>query len=109
MKKKKQFTFVFTYTISDAGVADEYKAYLTATEKDGGLGAEPFDQSTYGTTYKSTTALLLKMVQGKLLQIYQDHNIKRPVTDCAFVLRADGVFNTGDKNVIDLFDVFDFE
>ena len=108
MKAKKQFTFVFTYTISDAGVAEDYKTFLTTAEKDGGLGAEPFDQSTYGTTLQTQTATLLTKVKEKLLQIYKDRKVQRPVTDCAFVLRADAVFKEGKHDLINLYDVFNF-
>lgn len=107
-KEKNQFTFVLTYTISNDAVANDYKAFITSED---GLEAEYIDQSTYSTHAVMKTEDALRMLRNKLNELYRYYKVRNEdkKDDKAFVLRADGVFKTGDKNVIDLFDVFDFE
>lgn len=107
-KAKKTFTFVLTYTISNGAVANDYNAFITSED---GLNAEYIDQSTYGTRIVMKTKDALYLLRDKLNELYRYYKVstEERVDDKAFVLRADGVFKTGDKNVIDLFDVFDFE
>lgn len=107
-KEKQQFSFVLTYTISNGAVANDYNAFITSED---GLKAEYIDQSTYGTHVVMKTEDALRLLHNKLNELYRYYKVRNEdkKDDKAFILRADGVFDAGDKRVIDLFDVFDFE
>lgn len=111
---KKSYTYVFTYTISNAAVADEYLEFLKAKQKDGGLEVEetPIDQSTYGTNLSYETLTLLRKLHSKLTELYNKHHVSvhDRKDDKATLMAAASYFSTlkQQTNII-LFDVFDFE
>lgn len=111
---KKSYTYVFTYTISNNAVAEEYLAFLKAKQKDDGLEAEdnPIDQSTYGTKLSYDTLALLRKLHSKLTELYNKHHVSlsERKDDKATLMAAASYFPKLDtqSNIL-LFDVFDFE
>jgi len=71
------YTYVVTYTFATGHeyVAQYFRMYLTLPVQEGGLGAEPFDQSTYGIkTRKSLTRLIVE-IRKKVNELYSYYGV----------------------------------
>lgn len=111
---KKSYAYVFTYTISNANVAEDYLTFLKAPKRDGGLEAEenPIDQSTYGTKLPYNTQALLRKLRTKLTELYNKHHVpldERDGDKATLMAAASNFPGLNAQSDILLFDVFDFE
>lgn len=71
------YTHVVSYTFATehAYVAQYFRIYLTQTIKEGGLGAEPFDQSTYGIKTRKSLVVLINDIRKKLNELYNYYGL----------------------------------
>lgn len=75
--KATYYNYVVTYTFitEHAYVAQYFRDYLTLSVKDGGLGAEPFDQSTYGIKTRKSLVTLIAGIRKKINELYDYYEV----------------------------------